>query len=106
MIGLKVPQTFIEEKCRLYMRNGKPVHRTELINDDEFTIVKRYQDEYRGYVQYYLLAFNVCRLAKLRWVMEASLLKTLAHKQKVTVMQIVKKYKTRIRAPNTTDVFA
>ena len=32
--------------------------------------------EYRGIVQYYLLAGNVCRLHRLRWAIDTSLLKT------------------------------
>ena len=37
------------------MRNGKPTHRSYLIHDDDYGIVVRYQSEYRGVVQYYLL---------------------------------------------------
>ncbi len=43
IIGLRMPASFIQEKCALYMRNGKPIHRPELINDDDFTIVNIYQ---------------------------------------------------------------
>ena len=39
--------------------------------------------EYRGIVQYYLLAGDAWRLARLRWVAETSMLKTLAAKQKI-----------------------
>lgn len=45
------------------MANGKPIHRPELNNDDDFTIVNVYQSEYRGYVQYYSLAQNIAWLA-------------------------------------------
>lgn len=38
---------------------GKPTHRTELIHDSDFDIVDRYGAEYRGIVQYYVLAHNV-----------------------------------------------
>jgi hypothetical protein len=46
--------------------------------DEDFTIVAKYQAEYRGLVQYYLLAQDVFRLGRLQGVMETSLLKTLA----------------------------
>ena len=59
---------------------GKPERRTELINGDDLTIISTYGAEYRGLVQYYLLAGDVCRLNRLRWVMETSMLKTLAAK--------------------------
>jgi hypothetical protein len=62
------------------MRHGKPIHRPELRNDDDFTIMSRYQLEYRGIVQYYLLAQNVPQFWKLHWIMKESLLKTLASK--------------------------
>ncbi len=49
-----------------------------MLDDSDYTIVSQFQAEYRGLVQYYLLAQDVFRLGKLRWVMETSLLKTLA----------------------------
>lgn len=61
IIGLRIPASFVEEKCALYMRNGKPIHRPELINDDDFTIVNIYQSEFRGYVQFYSLAQSSIR---------------------------------------------
>ena len=44
-MSLQVPQEAIRERCQLYMKHGKPVHRAELINDDEYSIVNRYQGE-------------------------------------------------------------
>ncbi|MGI8996245.1 MAG: hypothetical protein ACR2GW_06195 [Pyrinomonadaceae bacterium] len=41
------------------MKEGKPRHRAERIKDDAFTTINRYQSEYRGVVQYYMLAENV-----------------------------------------------
>jgi hypothetical protein len=58
---------------------------TGVLHDDDFTIVANYQTEYRGLVQYYLLAQDVFRLGTLRWVLETSMLKTLAGKHKSTV---------------------
>ena len=52
----------------------------ELEPEDDFSIVSQYQSEYRGIVQYYLLAPNVARFYRLYFVMEQSLLKTLAGK--------------------------
>ena len=95
-IALRVPKDKIKQLCRRYMRNGKPIHRTELIMRSDYDIISIYQAEYRGYVQYYALAHNVCDLHQLRWVMETSLLKTLANKFKSSVNKMVKKYKTSI----------
>ena len=55
IIGLRVPAKVIEQHCRAYMGKGKPTHRSELLNEDDFTVVSRYQSEYRGVIQYYLL---------------------------------------------------
>ena len=63
------------------MRSGKPVHRPELIHDSVFSIVSRFQQEYRGFAEYYKLAMNRSYLfGRLKWVMEAALTKTLANK--------------------------
>ena len=53
----------------------------------------QYQAEYRGIVQYYLLAQNVGLFGKLQWVAETSLLKTLAGKHKSSVAAMAHKYK-------------
>src|SRR5437879_13365121 len=58
-IGLLVPPDVVESKCAFYQQAGKPMHRPNLLQDDDFTIIDRYQQEYRGVVQYYLLAHNV-----------------------------------------------
>ena len=64
-----------------------------------FTIVAKYGSEYAGLVQYYLLAQDVFRLGKLRWVMETSMLKTLAGKHRSTVTKMARKHKTTIETP-------
>jgi len=91
-IGLRVPTDVVERHCRLYMRDGKPAARNEMLNDDDYTIVSRYQAEFRGVVQYYLLAINVFHLGKLRWVMQQSLSKTLAGKHKEPRRRLMRKY--------------
>lgn len=95
-IGLFVPRAVIRERCTRYMRKGVPAQRGPLLFDDDFTIVAKYGSEYRGFVQYYLLAQDVFRLDKLHWVMETSMLMTLAGKHKSTVTKMARKYKTAI----------
>jgi group II intron reverse transcriptase/maturase len=95
-IGLRVPAKAIEERCAMYLRNGKAIHRPELLNDDDYTIVTIYQCEYRGFVQYYQLAENIGWLGKLRWIMETSLLKTLAHKHKTSVNKVANKHRDTV----------
>jgi hypothetical protein len=81
------------------MSKGKPAQRGTLLHDDDFTIVAKYQAEYAGLVQYYLLAQDVFRLGRLHWVMETSLLKTLAGKHRSTVNAMARKYKATIATP-------
>jgi group II intron reverse transcriptase/maturase len=95
-IGLRIPQTVISNKCARYMKRGKPIHRSELENESDFTIIETYQLEYRGIVEYYRLAYNLHTLSRLKWVMQQSLAKTLAHKHKTSVRKIYKKYQTEI----------
>ena len=92
-IGLRVPAEVIDQHCRAYMRNGKPAHRNELLADDDYTIVSRYQAEFRGVVQYYLLASNVSHFGRLRTVMEMSLARSLAAKHKSTARKMRRLYK-------------
>jgi group II intron reverse transcriptase/maturase len=95
-IELRIPARVIEERCAQYMQHGKPIHRAWLMREDDFTIIAHHQQEYRGYVQYYLLAQNVAWLNKLRWVMEVSLLKTLAAKHHASVKQLRQKYQATL----------
>ncbi len=98
-IGLFVPRTVIRQRCALYMSKGRPAQRGSLLHDDDFTIVAKYQAEYAGLVQYYLLAQDVFRLGHLHWVMETSLLKTLAGKHRSTVNSMARKYKAVTETP-------
>jgi group II intron reverse transcriptase/maturase len=95
-VGLAIPTDVTEEKCKDYMRNGKPIHRKGLQQEDDYTIINTYQQEFRGLANYYRLAYNMHTLAKLRWVMESSLVKTLASKFQITVPKVYEKYGTEI----------
>ena len=98
-IGLFVPRDVIRQKSVLYLSGGRPAQRGALLHDDDFTIVAKYQSEYAGLVQYYLLAQDVFRLGRLHWVMETSLLKTLAGKHRSTVGKLARKHKAVIATP-------
>ncbi len=77
MIVLHVPASVVKAKSAPYLSRGKPACRNPMVNETDYNIVARYGAEYRGIVQYYLLAGDVFRLHRLRWVMETSMLKTL-----------------------------
>ena len=97
LIRLKVPDDVIVEQCRRYMRNGKPVHRPERLHDDDFSIVSQYGAEYRGFVLYYLLAFNAHRLRRVHHVMRISLLGTLANKHKTRIAPIYRRLRMEVK---------
>jgi group II intron reverse transcriptase/maturase len=99
MIGLRVPLDVIKTKCAPYLKRGKPAHRSPLMNHHDHTIVSTYGAEYRGIVGYYLLAGDVWRLQRLRWVMETSMLKTLAGKHDSSVSKVARKYKATVATP-------
>jgi len=98
-VSLRVPAAVIKAKSVPYLARGKPARRPRLRNEDDHTIVSTYGAEYRGIVQYYLLAGNVARLYRLQWVMETSLLKTLADKHRSSVSKMARKHKAAIDTP-------
>ncbi|MET8047864.1 group II intron reverse transcriptase/maturase [Streptosporangium sp. NPDC005286] len=91
-VSLHVPKALIKAKIALYTKRGKPARRPQVINYDDHDIVGIYGAEYRGLVQYYLLAGDVRRLHRLRWVMLTSMLKTLASKHRSTPTKIAAKH--------------
>jgi hypothetical protein len=99
-IGLRVPKVAIKAKCASYMQRGQPARRTSMVNLDAHAIIGKYGAEYRGYVQYYLLAGDVHRLNRLLWAAQTSMLKTLACKYDSTVPKMVAKYRATIDTPH------
>jgi group II intron reverse transcriptase/maturase len=99
-IALRVPITVIKANCAPYLERGKPAAQTALQNHGDHDIVAAYGAKYRGISQYYLLAGDVHRLNRLRWVMETSLLKTLAAKHDSTVTTMAARYKATIETPD------
>jgi Type II intron maturase len=85
----------IKAQCARYRQHGKPWHRPRLQNLDDYDIIRVYGAEYRGVVNYYLLAKDVWRLRTLRWYAETSMLKTLAAKHQSTVSKMANRYKAK-----------
>jgi group II intron reverse transcriptase/maturase len=99
-IGLRVPLDVITTKCAPYLKGGKPARQPHLHNQDDHTIIATFGAKYRGIIGYYLLAGDVWRFNRLHWVMETSMLKTLAAKHDSTVTKMARKYKTTIDTPH------
>jgi group II intron reverse transcriptase/maturase len=98
-VVLRVPAAVVKAKSALYLARGKPACRNPMIREDDYTIVGKFGAEYRGIVQYYLLAGDVQRLHRLRWVMETSMLKTLARKHRSSVSKMAAKHKAKVSTP-------
>ncbi|WTK68447.1 reverse transcriptase domain-containing protein [Streptomyces sp. NBC_01515] len=98
-IGLRVPRSVVVAKQAQYMKRGKPARRPELLNQDDHVIISTYGSEYRGIVQYYLLAGDVFRLARLQWAMSASMLMTLANKHRSSFSKVARKYAATVETP-------
>ena len=95
-IALRVPRDVITARCAQYRCHGQPWSRVRLQNLPDFDIVRVYGAEYRGIVNYYLLAQDVWRLHALRWNAESSMLKTLAAKHGSTVTKMAARYKAKV----------
>jgi group II intron reverse transcriptase/maturase len=95
-IKLRIPIQKLESKVAEYMRDGKAIHRAQLLSESDFDIVARYGSEYRGIVEYYALAENRFWLHRLRRVVELSMLKTLAGKHKSSVVKMARKYRSMV----------
>lgn len=96
-IGLRVPVEVLRKYCSRYKKGGKAASRANLLREDDFSIISQYQAEYRGIVQYYLLAHNVGWFNKLHWIMKTSLLKTLARKHRTTLLKMSRKYRATLQ---------
>jgi group II intron reverse transcriptase/maturase len=96
VIGLRVPIDIPTAKQNRYMQRGKPKALPQRTLDDAYSIIAQYQVELRGIVQYYRMAYNLHILQRLKYVMEVSLVKTLAKKYKTTCRNIYRRYGTII----------
>ena len=98
-VVLRVPVEVIEKKRKLYQQGGKPLRRHSLAACSDYTILKTYQDEYRGLVEYYLLANNVYWLHRVQWAAQQSLLHTLAAKYQSSIAKMIKRYRAITQTP-------
>jgi group II intron reverse transcriptase/maturase len=100
VIGLRVPRDVIESKSAPYLRRGQPARRADRISLDDSLIITMYGSEYRGLVQYYLLAGDVFRLSRFRWCAVTSMLKTLAARHDSTVTKMARKFQAVVETPH------
>ncbi|MGH4016053.1 MAG: group II intron reverse transcriptase/maturase [Pseudonocardiaceae bacterium] len=103
-IKLNVPRSVIKAKNAQYLRRGKPAHRPDLVNQDDHTIIATFGAQYRGLVQYYLLAGNAYWLNRVEWVMRTSMLRTLAAKHRSSVSKMTARHKAKVEGCGSSEV--
>lgn len=97
-IQLRIPrakvQAFTTRKNYGLYDVGKSLHRNELLHCDDVEIATIYNAEFRGFAQYYALAYAAKHdLSKLQMIWQRSLYKTLAAKHRSTVNKMVDRFK-------------
>jgi len=101
-IMLMMPLNVVDKYRARYSRGGRVVSRAELLNESEYTIIQRYQSVLRGLHNYYCMASNVSkRMSAIQWILQTSLLKTLASKLKRKLMQVKRMFKVPNQKPAT-----
>jgi hypothetical protein len=91
-ITLLVPLKELSRKLKKYLAKGQPESVYGFTNQPVDHIIEHYNGVIRGWYNYYQLAENVCSLNYARYVLQYSLAKTLAHKERSSVSKIFRKY--------------
>lgn len=91
-IKLLMPLPKLSQKLKKYMANGQPAAVRAYSNQPTDHIIDHYNAIIRGWYNYYQLAENVCRLNYARYILQYSLAKTLACKERSSVSKIFRKY--------------
>ena len=93
-IAFLIPNDVIIEKRKKYMKNNKPIHLAQCINNSVFDIIQTFQLEFKSFCQYYKFARNQQLLNTLKWIVRTSLAKTLSAKLKISVNKVFDKFKS------------
>lgn len=91
-IKLLVPLRKLSKKLEKYKAKGQPAAVNGYSNQPVDHIIEHYNAVIRGWYNYYQLAENVCQLSYARYVLQYSLAKTLAAKERSSVYKIFRKY--------------
>jgi group II intron reverse transcriptase/maturase len=98
-LTLLMPRRVVTNIHQRYSRNGKVVHRAEILPETDYTLIGRYQGVLLGLYNFYCMATNVGqsnRMGRIKWYLETSLVKTLAYKHRISVRGVYHKYQTTI----------
>jgi hypothetical protein len=101
-VSLLMPRKVVLKYRKRYSKNGKVTHRAELLSDKVYTTFQRYQGILMGVYNYWCMASNVGkRMSRIKWILQTSLLRTLASKFKTKMRKIIKKYRVPDQEPTT-----
>jgi group II intron reverse transcriptase/maturase len=99
-IRFEVPMDKIMTFRKLFTEAGKVIHRQDLLANHDYSIVVRFEQAFGGFAEYYGMATDRAKkLLPLKWVVETSLLKTLANKHRTSVAQIARRYRVWVDTP-------
>jgi group II intron reverse transcriptase/maturase len=94
-VALLMPRTVVQKYLTLYCKNGKVMHRAEMVPDSDYTILSRYQSVYTGLYQFYCMTVNVStRMADIKRILWMSAVKTLSNKFRISATEVVRRYGT------------
>lgn len=96
IIRLGIPYGLVDEECKRYLKNGKPTSEPGLLAFSDAHIIDTYQLRFRGLAEYYKFAVDRKQLGKLKYIMECSLVRTLAHKFKTTGAKVYARYRSTV----------
>ncbi|MBV7328558.1 RNA-dependent DNA polymerase [Chloroflexi bacterium TSY] len=105
-ITLLVPLKELSVKLQKYMANGQPTSMAGFINQPIDHIIEHFNGVIRGWYNYYQLAENVGHLNYARYILQYSLAKTIAHKERSSVSKVFRKYGKNLTftKPNGRDI--
>jgi group II intron reverse transcriptase/maturase len=97
-IMLKMPRKVVSKYLKRFSKKGKIIHRKEITNESDYTIVQRFQSILAGLYNYYCMASNVAgRMSRIQWILQTSLRKTLASKHRCKASKIDRKYRVTVQ---------
>jgi group II intron reverse transcriptase/maturase len=93
VVRLGIPFGRTREYAKEFQQNGQAIHQAGLLMYSDAHIINLFQERYRGIAEYYRYAVDRGQLSYLKYVMEIALVKTLAHKYKISVSKVYRKYR-------------
>jgi group II intron reverse transcriptase/maturase len=93
-VRLGVPYGLVNEYTKGYMRKGKTISQSGLLMYSDAHIIDVFQSRFRGIADYYKYAVDRSHLNSLKNIMQQSLVKTLAHKFKISVSKVYRHYRS------------